>query len=152
MRIDIGLPRTGAVVLAVTMGFAVTAWAEGVKVPNPVPYARHAEVREKVRTECRVGEKLASFLEQFGDDIEFVTGVARASGRVLQIEMTDVFAPGGVRGLNWARGLHEPHPRQQPQPARIGASGRTGRRPAAERVSQAAAGSGTSATAAKATA
>jgi hypothetical protein len=103
MRRDIMLLRTGAVVLAVTMGFAVTAWAEGVEVPNPVPYASQAEVREQVRTECQIGEKLASYLEQYGDDVELVTGELGDGGRVLRVEITDMFAPGGgaFSGPKW---------------------------------------------------
>ena len=103
MRVDIELLRTGALVLAVTMGLAVTAWAEGVKVPNPVPYAAQAEVRAQVRAECQIGEKLASFLEQYGDDIELVTGEPGGGGRVLQLQITDVFAPGGgaFSGPKW---------------------------------------------------
>jgi hypothetical protein len=103
MRRDIEILRTGAVVLAVTMGFAVTAWAGGVKIQNPVPYARNAEVRATVRAECQVGQKLASYLEQFGDDVELVTGAPGGSGRVLQVEITDVFAPGGgvFSGPKW---------------------------------------------------
>jgi len=103
MRMDIEFLRTGGVVLAVTLGLAVTAWAEGVKVPSPVPYARQAEVPAKVRAECQVGEKLASYLEQYGDDIELVTGEPGESGRVLEVQITDMFAPGGgaFSGPKW---------------------------------------------------
>jgi hypothetical protein len=85
------------------VGLAVTAWGDAVRVPNPVLYARHAEVREKVRAECQVGEKLASYLEQYGHDIELVTGEPGDRGRVLQVQITDVFAPGGgaFSGPKW---------------------------------------------------
>jgi hypothetical protein len=97
------LARLGALVLGVTLGFGAVAWAGGVEVRSPVPYASQAEVRQAVRTECQVGEKLASYLEQYGDDIELVTGEPESSGRVLHVQITDVFAPGGgvFSGPKW---------------------------------------------------
>jgi len=103
MKRHSGLLRTGALVLGVVTGFAGTAWAGGVKVQNPVPYASQAEVRQQVRVECLLGEKLASYINQFADDVELVEGAPGGSGRVLHMEITDVFAPGGgaFSGPKW---------------------------------------------------
>ena len=56
-----------------------------------------------MRADCQVGQKLASFLEQSGDDVELVTDAPGDSGRVLHIHITDVFAPGGgvFSGPKW---------------------------------------------------
>jgi hypothetical protein len=95
--------RILAIALAAATGLASTAWAGGVKVPNPVPFGAEADVREAVRNECQLGEKVASFIAQFGDDIELVSGHPGKNGRVLDVKISHVFAPGGgaFSGPKW---------------------------------------------------
>jgi hypothetical protein len=81
MRRHVDLARLGTPVLAFALGLGLTARAGGVEVRNPIPYASQAEVRQAVRTECRVGEKLAGYLEHYAEDVELVTGEPGGGGR-----------------------------------------------------------------------
>lgn len=71
---------------------------ETVMLVSPIPIAGSAEVRDAVRDECRLSEKLERFITQFSAerniDIQ-PTDAASAAGRVLTVRITDVYAPGG---------------------------------------------------------
>lgn len=98
-----GVLWTGAIVLAMAVGLASMARADGVKVPNPVPYADDIQVRKEIREECKLGEKIARYIEAYGDEVELVEDELGSSGRVLEIEISHVYAPpgGGSSGPKW---------------------------------------------------
>jgi len=81
---------------------AAMAQGASVKVQNPVPYAKDADVPEKARAECELGEKLATFLAEYDSGVELVSGKP-SGGRVLGMEITNVHAPGGgaFSGPKW---------------------------------------------------
>jgi hypothetical protein len=103
MKSRLGVLWTGAIVFAMAVGLASTAQADGVKVPNPVPYADDVQVRKEIRDECKLGEKIASYIEAYGDEIELVEGELGTSGRVLDVAISSVYAPagGGRSGPKW---------------------------------------------------
>ncbi len=71
-----------------------------VTLITPIPFAESAEVREDIRDECRLQEKLAGFIKQFSAEeniqVRMSSGpAASVDGQVLQVSITDVYAPGG---------------------------------------------------------
>ena len=92
--------RLGGVTLAILLAMgtsmlALPAAAGSVKVQSPVPYAKSATVREQVKDQCKLGEKLASFLAESNSDVQLVEGSPGRSGSVLVMEITEVHASGG---------------------------------------------------------
>jgi len=82
---------------------ALPAGAGTVKVQSPVPFAKSATVREQVREQCKLGEKLASFLADSNAEVELVEGAPGSAGTVLAMEITEVHASGGgaFSGPKW---------------------------------------------------
>ena len=91
----------GALVL-VTAG---AASAQATKVPRSIPYAANAAVPQAVRDQCELQTKVPEFIAaSAGSSVELVDGaVSRKSGRVLEMEITEVHAPGGgaFSGAKW---------------------------------------------------
>ncbi|MDJ0851026.1 MAG: hypothetical protein QNK04_21860 [Myxococcota bacterium] len=77
-----------------SMLFALPVAAAEVKVRSPVPYADGAKVRDAVRQQCELGEKVASFLAESNGDVKLVESAGR-KGSVLHLEITQVHASGG---------------------------------------------------------
>jgi len=79
------------------------AVAGTVKVKTPVPYAKSVSVRPQVKEQCKLGEKLASFLAESNSEVELVEGTLGSSGSVLAMEITEVHASGGgaFSGPKW---------------------------------------------------
>lgn len=78
----------------------VAASGETVTLRTPIPFAASAEVRQAVRDECQLQEKLAGFIQQFAaeQDIAVNTSSEPTSaidGRVLSVAITNVYAPAG---------------------------------------------------------
>ena len=74
--------------------------AQQVTLKTPIEFANRGDVRDAVLDECRLQEKLQQFITEFSAarniTIEPSNGsVDGASGKVLVIEITDVYAPGG---------------------------------------------------------
>jgi len=71
--------------------------AEGgkVKVPRTIGFAAESGVSDKVKSECKLETKVPQFLEAFSKQVELVDGDVGKQGRTLQLEITDVHAPGG---------------------------------------------------------
>jgi hypothetical protein len=74
--------------------------AQQVTLKTPIEFASRGEVRDAVLDECRLQEKLQQFITEFSATrnitIEPSNGpVDGASGKVLVVEITDVYAPGG---------------------------------------------------------
>jgi hypothetical protein len=79
---------------------SVTNPDQHVTLVTPIPFADSAEVRDAVRQECQLQEKLAQFIEQFSADrnIKVATRQQPANGidgKVLEVAITGVYAPGG---------------------------------------------------------
>ena len=90
----------GAFVLA-----ALPASAQTTKVQRAIPYAANAAVPPAVRDQCALQTKVPEFLAQSaGSAVELVDGALnRKAGRVLEMEITEVHAPGGgaFSGPKW---------------------------------------------------
>lgn len=74
-----------------------------VRVLQTIPFAKSAQVPEKVKDECKLQEKVPMFLAQFSDQVELVQGSLGKSGRTLELEINEVHAPGGgaFSGPKW---------------------------------------------------
>ncbi len=78
----------------------VTNPTKRVTLITPIPFAESAEVRQGIRDECRLQEKLAGFIQQFSAEenikVETSSGpAASVAGQVLEVRITGVYAPGG---------------------------------------------------------
>jgi hypothetical protein len=81
------------------------AAAEPVKIRRSIPFATNAAVPPAVRDQCALQTKVPEFiLEAAGGAVELVDGAPnRLKGRVLELEITEVHAPGGgaFSGPKW---------------------------------------------------
>ncbi len=81
------------------------ASAQATKVPRSIPFANNAAVPDAVRSQCELQTKVPEFLAQSaGSSVELVDGApSRKQGRVLEMEITEVHAPGGgaFSGPKW---------------------------------------------------
>jgi hypothetical protein len=94
------LAGVGALVLA-----GAPAGAAKIQLASSAAWAPDAQVPEKVRAECAFESRLASAVAERSTDVELVTGqTSRAQGRVLELSIHEVHAPGGgaFSGPKWA--------------------------------------------------
>ena len=90
----IAFARTSLIGVASAM-LATSAVAEPLTMSRPVDFADSAIVRDAVRNECRLQEKVPDYIAQYarknGTQVVFsVEEAAAAEGRVLLLEITDV--------------------------------------------------------------
>ena len=92
-----------SLVLLLTVGPAPADEAGNVKVLRVVPIAEKASVPEKVRSECGLQDKVPAFLSSFASDVELVDSELGTQGRILELHIGDVHAPGGgaFSGPKW---------------------------------------------------
>ncbi|WP_067561476.1 hypothetical protein [Halofilum ochraceum] len=74
--------------------------SQQVTLKTPIEFADSAEVRDAVLDECRLQDKLQQFITEFSAarNIEIVPSngpVNGTSGKVLDVRITDIYAPGG---------------------------------------------------------
>ena len=81
------------------------AAAEATKILRSIPIAANAPVPAAVRDQCQLQSKVPEFIQQAaGSSVELVDGALdRKKGRVLELEITEVHAPGGggFSGPKW---------------------------------------------------
>lgn len=84
---------------------ALPAAAETVKIQRSIPFASTAQVPAAVKDSCQLQTKVPAFVkEAAGGSVELVDGpLNRKVGRVLEMQITDVHAPGGgaFSGPKW---------------------------------------------------
>jgi hypothetical protein len=91
--------------LFVAVAVAALSVASGARaetqVLRAIPYAKDAEVRQAVRDTCQLETKVPGFIAQFGSDVVLVDQLK--GGRVLELAITQVHAPGGggFSGPKW---------------------------------------------------
>ena len=67
---------------------------EKIKILESLPFSVVANVPTAVQNECRLGEKTSAFIEKYSKkSVERVSSID--SGKYLDMEITEVFAPGG---------------------------------------------------------
>jgi hypothetical protein len=90
----------GALVLA-----ALPAAADTTKIQRSIAFAANAPVPPAVKEQCALQTKVPEFIQQAaGSSVELVDGALnRKAGRVLELEITEVHAPGGggFSGPKW---------------------------------------------------
>lgn len=74
---------------------------DAIAIPNVVPFAKGVDVTAAVRAECKLGEKVAAYVEQYSKLVEPKDELG--SGKRIEMEITEVFAPGGgaFSGPKW---------------------------------------------------
>ena len=84
-------------------GAPAPAGTESIKVLRVVPFAKEAQVPQKVQDECDLQTKVPAFLSKYASDVELVDGKLGTTGRVLDLRIRDVHAPGGgaFSGPKW---------------------------------------------------
>jgi hypothetical protein len=75
-------------------GVSDPAHAESVQVLKTIPFAEESSAPQKVKDECQLQTKVSKFLASFSSDVELVDTLGK-QGRVLELAITDVHAPGG---------------------------------------------------------
>ncbi len=84
---------------------ALPALAEVTRIQRSIAFASGSGVPAAVKDQCALETKVPDFIKQFGGDaVEVVDGALdRKKGRVLQMEITEVHAPGGgaFSGPKW---------------------------------------------------
>ena len=79
--------------------------AETVKIQRSIPFASTAQVPAAVKESCQLQTKVPEFVSQSaGGSVQLVDGALnRKVGRVLEMEITEVHAPGGgaFSGPKW---------------------------------------------------
>ena len=96
----------GALAAGVVWLVAASAGAaEPVKIQRSISFASTAQVPPKVKEECDLQSKIPAFVSQAaGASVQVVDGALnRKVGRVLEMEITEVHAPGGgaFSGPKW---------------------------------------------------
>jgi hypothetical protein len=84
---------TTSVILASLTATTTFADKAPVTIPTDIPFAAGIDVPEAVKKECQLGVKVISFISAFGKK-GVVQGDA-GTGQYLDMEITNVFAPGG---------------------------------------------------------
>jgi hypothetical protein len=101
-----GFVLLGALAAAAVAVAALPAGAaEPVKIQRSIPFASTAQVPPAVRDSCQLQTKVPDFIKQSaGEGVQVVDGALnRKLGRVLEMEITEVHAPGGgaFSGPKW---------------------------------------------------
>ncbi|MDH3519899.1 MAG: hypothetical protein OEM49_05520 [Myxococcales bacterium] len=74
---------------------AAPAGADPVKVLRSIPFSGENVASQKVKDECELQIKVPHFLDTYSDEVELIDGSLGKSGRVLELHITQVHAPGG---------------------------------------------------------
>lgn len=84
-------------------GLPASAGTGKIRVLRTTPFAEGTSVPEKVKEQCGLQTKLPLFLSQDSSEVELVDGRLGRSGRTLELEITEVHAPGGgvFSGPKW---------------------------------------------------
>lgn len=82
-----------AAALLVSAGSA-PAGEQDVKVLRSIPFAGDA-ASQKVQDECELQTKVPHFLDAYSEKVELVDGALGKGGRVLELTISQVHAPGG---------------------------------------------------------
>lgn len=89
-KMTIGLTATFLALLA-----SSTAFAEGVQMQKPVPYAADNDISDSIKTECKLGDEIADSIKEHST-VPISFGDAAGSGRVLQLEIIDAVSMGNA--------------------------------------------------------
>ena len=104
MTVRFGLTGTLLAACAVLLvsAAAVPADQGNVKVLRSIPFDADA-ASQKVQDECELQNKVPHFLDAYSERVELVDGSLGKSGRILELTITEVHAPGGgaFSGPKW---------------------------------------------------
>jgi hypothetical protein len=92
LRVALGALACAALVL---VGGTAPAGGESVKVRRAIPFAEGSGATSNVKSECQLETRVPAFLSEFSDAVELVDGDPGRRGRVLELSITNVIAPGG---------------------------------------------------------
>jgi hypothetical protein len=88
---------------AVSLLIATPSFADsGLGVPDVVPYAEDSDVRQAIKDECQLSEKMSTYLRKYIDNTVPLSD-SLVQGRYLDISITEVHAAGGggFSGSKW---------------------------------------------------
>lgn len=87
-----------ALVLVLIFASAAASADETLTVLSPVSYKDGITVRDAVKAECDLLEKVPAYIEEFAkkkNSVKLTADIAGAKGRVLKVQITDVGERGG---------------------------------------------------------
>jgi len=87
------LLAAGAVILMAAV--SAPAGEGSVQVLRSIPFDANSNASDKVKSGCKLETKVPQFLDSFSDQVELVDTLSKSSGRVLELSISDVHAPGG---------------------------------------------------------
>ena len=100
-----GCHRGGIALLSFFVAVSALGVGSGARaetqVLRAIPYAKGVEVRQAVRDQCQLETKVPGYIAEFGSDVVLVDRLG--GGRVLELAITEVHAPGGggFSGPKW---------------------------------------------------
>ncbi|MCP5180532.1 MAG: hypothetical protein H6993_01050 [Pseudomonadales bacterium] len=81
-------------VFLLLLSFTPIAEADGrIGIPAEVPFHPDTTVPEKVKAECDLGGKVATFITKYNSNVVFST--EPENGQYVEMAITEAFAPGG---------------------------------------------------------
>lgn len=89
-KLTIGLTATFVALLA-----SSSAFAQGVQMQKPVPYAADNDISDAIKSECKIGDEIADSIKEHST-VPISFGDAAGSGRVLQLEIIDAVSMGNA--------------------------------------------------------
>lgn len=94
-RFSRGAVLAGAAAALLLLAGAAPAQAGSVKVKRTIPFSEGSGASDAVKSECQLETKVPAFLAQFSKSVELVDGSLGSAGRVLELSISEVHAPGG---------------------------------------------------------
>lgn len=95
--------RVNLLALAFGLIFTITGFCEGeLSIPALVPYAEDSDVRQAIKDECQLSEKMSSYLGKYIASSTAVS-VEPEQGKYLDLSITEVHATAGgaYSGSKW---------------------------------------------------
>lgn len=86
---------TAAALLILLSGGPAPAGDRPVQVLQTIPFAEGSGASDAVKNECELQTKVPHFLHEYSDQVQLVTGKPDTKGRVLELRISGVQAPGG---------------------------------------------------------
>jgi hypothetical protein len=94
-RLNVAGALLAAAALLLLAAGSAPAGEQEIKVMSSIPFEDGKAASQKVQDECELQTKVPHFLDAYSDRVELIEGALGKSGRVLELAISQVHAPGG---------------------------------------------------------